>query len=120
MDSILNSTKKTLGIAPDYSPFDPDIIMHINAALSIVAQLGVGPAEGLTIEDETDLWTGLAVGDNELPLVKNYVYLRCRLGFDPPQTSFAIEAIERQLTMLEFRLNVEREEEQWVDPEPAA
>ena len=40
-ESILVSIKKLLGIAEDYNYFDQDIIMHINAALMILTQLGV-------------------------------------------------------------------------------
>ena len=29
-DSILDLVKKDLGIGPDYTHFDPEIIMHIN------------------------------------------------------------------------------------------
>lgn len=119
MDSILNSTKKTLGIQADYLAFDPDIIMFINSTLSTVAQLGVGPSTGFVIEDENDNWSDISgLGDGELQHLKNFVYMKVRLGFDPPQNSFTIEAIERQARELEFRLNVSREEDQWTDPEP--
>jgi hypothetical protein len=116
MDSILNSTKKTMGIQPDYSAFDPDILMHINSALAVVVQLGVGAPT--VIEDETATWDSLGVTTEDLSMVKNLVYLKTRLGFDPPQTSFSIEAIERQIRELEFRLNVNREEDQWTEPTP--
>ena len=45
IDSILNSVKKQLGIAPDYEPFDPDIIIHINTVFSILHQLGAGQSQ---------------------------------------------------------------------------
>ena len=45
MDSILTSVKKMLGIAEEYDHFDADLIMHINSVLTILGQLGVGPAE---------------------------------------------------------------------------
>lgn len=115
MDSILNATKKTLGVSPEYTAFDPDIEMHINAALSAVNQLGVGTLT--TITDESTDWSAIGATAQELPLVKTYVYLKTRLGFDPPATSFAIESIQRQITELEFRLSVYREEDQWTDPE---
>ena len=54
--SILNSTKKILGIAADYTVFDHDIITHINSAFSTLTQLGVGPAAGFMIEDESTEW----------------------------------------------------------------
>lgn len=114
MDSILNSTKKTMGIQPDYSAFDPDILMHINSALAVLLQLGVGVQT--VIEDETASWDVLGVDPDDLSMVKNLVYLKTRLGFDPPHTSFSIEAIERQIRELEFRLNVNREEDQWTEP----
>lgn len=45
-DSILTSIKKLLGIDENYKHFDPDLVMHINSVLSILMQIGVGPAEG--------------------------------------------------------------------------
>ena len=51
MDSILTSIKKLLGIAEEYEHFDPDIVMYINSAFSVLTQLGVGPEEGFRIED---------------------------------------------------------------------
>ena len=41
-----------------------------------------------------------------------------RLLFDPPQQTFLIEAIKDQLTELEWRLNVNREAVEYVDPLP--
>jgi hypothetical protein len=45
MDSILTSIKLLLGIAEEYTAFDPQIIMHINSVFTILNQLGVGPDE---------------------------------------------------------------------------
>jgi hypothetical protein len=39
--------------------------------------------------------------------------------FDPPQTSYLIDAMREQIRELEFRMNVYREETAWVDPDPA-
>ena len=57
MESILTSIKKLLGITEEYDQFDPDIIMHINSVFMVLTQLGVGPAEGFSIEDDTAVWT---------------------------------------------------------------
>jgi len=118
--SILKSTKKILGIAEDYTVFDLDIITHINSAFSTLTQLGVGPAEGFIIEDDTALWTDFIDVDVDFQWnsVKSYVFLRVRMLFDPPQTSYLISASERQIQELEWRLNVHREETDWVDPSP--
>jgi hypothetical protein len=118
--SILLSTKKILGIAPDYTVFDLDILTHINSAFSTLTQLGVGPVTGFMIEDADTEWEEFfgTVPDNQLNSVKTYVYLRVRQIFDPPTTSFAIQAFNDQIKELEWRLNVRREETQWVDPNP--
>jgi hypothetical protein len=116
--SILTSTKNVLGIAEDYTVFDLDIITHINTAFSTLTQLGVGPVNGFMIEDETAVWDDFIAGDDQYNSVKTYVYLRVRMLFDPPQTSYLIAATERQIEQLEWRLNVHREETGWTDPDP--
>jgi hypothetical protein len=119
--SILTSTKKILGIAEDYTVFDLDIITHINTAFSTLTQLGVGPADGFMIEDATALWTDFDPVDDHLNFnsVRSYVFLKVRQLFDPPTTSYLISAQERQIEELEWRMNVYREETEWVDPDPA-
>jgi hypothetical protein len=113
-ESILKSTKKILGLADDYTPFDLDVITHINAAFSILDQLGVGPAGGFMIEDETTVWADYTAPPNQLHLIKTYVFLKVRLLFDPPTTSFLIEATNNQIKEYEWRLNIFREWE--LDP----
>lgn len=116
--SILKSVKKVLGIASDYTVYDEDILMHINTAFSTLTQLGVGPSTGFEIQDDTAEWVNYVGADMELNTVKTYVYLRVRQLFDPPTTSFAIGAMEKQIEQLEWRLNQHREETQWTDPDP--
>lgn len=118
--SILTSTKKILGIAEDYTVFDLDILTHINTAFSTLTQLGVGPPDGFMIEDATAVWTDFDPVDDHLNFnsVKSYVFLKVKMLFDPPTTSYLISASEKQIEELEWRLNVHREETEWVDPEP--
>jgi hypothetical protein len=113
-ESILKSTKKILGLDADYTPFDLDVITHINAAFSILNQLGVGPVEGFMIEDDTSVWGDFVVPLNQSNLVKTYVYLKTRILFDPPATSYLIEATNQQIKEYEWRLNIFREWE--LDP----
>lgn len=115
--SILLSTKKILGIAPDYTVFDLDIITHINTAFSTLTQLGLGPAAGFMIEDDDTTWDDFIGDDLQLNSVKTYVFLRVRMLFDPPQTSYLITAMNEQIKELEWRLNAHREETGYVDPE---
>ena len=110
-DSILTSTKKILGIDEDYEAFDVDVVTHINGVFSTLNQLGIGPEEGFMIDDKSDLWSDF-LGDNlRLNNVKTYMYLRVRMLFDPPTTSYLIEALNTQVKELEWRINVNREEE---------
>lgn len=117
-NSILTSTKKVLGIDANYTAFDLDIVMHINSALSTLNQLGIGQDAGFMIEDADAEWADFLGSDLRLNPVKTYVYLRVRLLFDPPATSFHLAAMEKQIQELEWRLNVHREGLSWVDPDP--
>ena len=105
-NSILDTTKKALGISPEYDVFDVDIIMHINSVFSTLQQLGLGPKDGFSIEDNTKLWSEFIGDTKNIEAVRSYMYLRVRLLFDPPATSFAITAFEKQAQELEWRLNV--------------
>lgn len=118
-ESILNTTKKILGVAEDYTVFDLDIITHINTVFSTLTQLGVGPTAGFMIEDAEAVWADFFSDDLQYNSVKSYLFLRVRLLFDPPTTSFAINAFENQIKELEWRLNSHREETGWTNPEPS-
>jgi hypothetical protein len=109
-DSILISTKKILGIDEAYTAFDVDIITHINSVFSTLTQLGIGSIDGFMIADDTALWDDFLKGDLNLNPVKSYMYLRVRLLFDPPTSSYLITSFKEQLQELEWRLNVYREE----------
>lgn len=108
-DSILNSVKKVLGVDPEYKDFDIDIIMHINSVFMVLHQLGVGPEEGYAIKDTSDKWSDF-IGDNKLlNAVQSLIFIRVRLLFDRPETSYGIQALERQAKEFEWRLNVQSE-----------
>ena len=111
---ILTSTKKILGLGSDYTPFDQDILTHINSAFAVLYQLGVGPSAAFSIEDETATWDEFSIPTEQLSLVKSYIYLKVRMMFDPPSTSFHIEAMNRQITEQEWRLSTFREEAEWT------
>ena len=116
-DSILDSTKKVLNLDADYTSFDQDIIMHINAAFSTLNQLGVGPQSGFMIEDNEAVWFDFLAGDLRLNNVKTYVYLRVRMLFDPPTIGYLVDAMQKQIDELEWRINVQRESIAWTDPD---
>lgn len=109
MESILNSIKKFIGIDAEYTHFDPDIIMHINSVFMDLNQLGIGPADGFYIEDDTTEWTEYIPDPTKFQAVKSYMELRVKLLFDPPSSSAVIDSMERQIDKYEWRLNVAAE-----------
>lgn len=109
-NSILNTIKKMLGLSEDYVAFDADIIVHINSALMSVQQLGIGPTAGMAISDSSATW-GSLLGDREnLEAVKSFIYIKVRLVFDPPSSSFVLQALKEDANELEWRLREQAED----------
>lgn len=107
MESILASVKKQIGIAPEQTDFDPDIIMHINSVLtSNVRQLGVGPEEGFVITGDFETWKDFLSDNIILESVKTYVGIKVKLIFDPPLSQAHITALETQAKELEWRISI--------------
>ena len=107
-ESILTSIKKLLGIVEDYTQFDTDIIIHINSAISILTQLGVGSSDGFSITDKRATWRDF-VGDSSISILsmsKTFIYMKVRLIFDPPQSSAAIESLKQLIDEMSFRITV--------------
>ena len=110
MESILTSIKKLLLIDEEYTQFDPDIIIHINRVFATLRQLGVGPSKGFYIEDDTAEWTDFIPDPVKVQAVKQYVYLKVKLVFDPGSLGSAtLAAHEREIKELEWRLNLDAE-----------
>lgn len=109
-NSILDSTKKALGLSYDYNVFDTDIIMHINSTFSTLNQLGVGPTEQFVIEDNQETWEDFIGDRKNIQSVKSYMWAKVKLAFDPPTTSFAIDSLTKICQEFEWRLNVQEEE----------
>lgn len=104
MDSILTSVKEMLGIAEEYTHFDMVLVRHINSVFMILTQMGVGPPEGFTISDADAVWSDFVSEEENLEAVKTYVYHRVQLVFDPPASSTIVEATNRIINELEWRL----------------
>jgi hypothetical protein len=105
-DSILDTTKKLLGFESDYTAFDLDIITHINAVFSTLRSIGVGPANGFMINDKEAVWadfTGLEMMND----VKSYMFMKVRMMFDPPTTSFHLDSLKKMAEEIEWRLHVQ-------------
>lgn len=109
-ESIFNSIKSLLGPDASYDVFDQDILIHINTALSVLTQLGVGPVEGLIVSGPEQTWREFIGDDKTLQMVKTYIYMKVKMAFDPPANSSVLSAYQEVCKEYEWRLNVE------VDP----
>ena len=105
-DSILMTIRKLVCGNPYADHFDTDLLVHINACFSILNQLGVGPENGFVVTDETQSWSSYIADNYILNMVKTYVTLKVKKIFDPPLTSSVLEAMNKEISQLEWRLNV--------------
>ena len=107
-DSILLSIKKLLGMDPiEFTQYDTDLIIHINTIIEFLNQLGIDIPEGFKINDENALWSDYlnkpeynGIKDS----IKNYIYLRVRLVFDPSTNSSLLNSINDTIKELEWRI----------------
>jgi len=120
MESILTSIKKLLGIAEEYTHFDADLIIHINSVLSILTQIGVGPAEGFSIKDKSSVWEDFVPENSKWELIKSYTYMKVKLLFDPPLSSAVIESTNRIISELEWRIQVAADPVKTIEEEENA
>lgn len=104
-DSILTSIKQMLGISEDEEAFDPEIIAYINAVLSDLNQIGVGPSDGFQIQDDRETWKDFIQDNPKLSQVKPYIYMKVKLIFDPPTSSSLVEVINSSIREIEWRLS---------------
>lgn len=103
---ILASIKKGLGLAPEYDPFDEEILIAINRNVSTLRQLGLRPT-GFTEVDAETRWDAIIPADilNELGTIKSYILQKTRLAFDNGQMGpHHINAIKEQISEDEWRI----------------
>lgn len=107
-DSILLSIKKLLGMDPiEFTQYDTDLIIHINTIIEFLNQLGVDIPEGFKINDENALWSDYLNKPEYNDIkdsIKNYIYLRVRLVFDPSTNSSLLNSINDTIKELEWRI----------------
>ena len=108
-DSILITIKKMLGLQAGYTPFDSEILVFINSALMVLQQLGVGPTNGFTVYSDEEIWSDFIPTNTMMESVKTYVYLSVKIIFDPPGSSFVLDAMKSLKDELEWRLKEQAE-----------
>lgn len=103
--SILNDVKSFIGFESDYTPFDKVLIMHINAALGVLYQLGVGDSTA-RITDASNTWSEVIGSSTDLEMAKEYVCLKTQLLFDAPSASSMVSVLQDAIKEMEFRVGV--------------
>lgn len=107
---ILDDIKKLLGLDKDYDVFDLDTILGINTVFANLQQLGVGQDEAFQLLDNTEKWSEFYAHlgmETNFAQVKSLIFMRVKLMFDPPTSSFALDSYNKQIAELEWRLNVQ-------------
>lgn len=105
-DSILKHVREILVGDKEDIGFDSDLILYINMALNTLSQIGLKYKNGFIITGEDEKWGDLTGNDKLLELVKSYVVIKVRTLFDPPTSSFVLDALTKQVTELEYRINI--------------
>lgn len=104
-ESILTSVKKVIGATEEYELFDDNIILHINSELATLTELGVGDEENpFVVESKNDVWGSVTTDKVLLGLVPEFIAIRVRLSFDPPQSSYVAETLKAKASELEWRI----------------
>ena len=103
-ESILKTIKQLIGCPDDFEQFDLDLIVHINSAFATLTHLGVGPKEGYRITGADNVWSEFEDDVQKLSLIKDYVYIKTRLLFDPPTSGSLMDSLKEQLKEMEWRL----------------
>jgi len=105
-DSILSSIKQMLGLTDDVTAFDNEIIAHINSTFMGLNQIGVGSDIGFSIHGYEETWRDFIDDQRYIDPVREFIYLKTRLIFDPPASSTVSDAYNQRIAETEWRLNV--------------
>ena len=109
LDSVLNTIKKLLGIDADDDSFDSDICIGINSAILTLSQLGLEGKEGFIVTSDEQEWSDYLNDNKLLPMVQQYIHLKTRMSFDPPQSSIVGESLKQIIAELEWRIRLASE-----------
>ena len=103
-DSILQSTKKKIGPSADYDAFDHDILVSINSTFATLFDVcGFGGEAPVRINGPEETWSSI-IEDPRLEWIKDYVFMKVKIAFDPPSNSALLENYKSQIAELEWRI----------------
>ena len=111
-ETVLSTVKQVLGLTPEQTEFDAELITHINSALFDLNFIGVGEWRvDFGIASPATTWGDVLAKD--IPAAaKQYVALKVKKAFDPPTSTMVNESLNNLIQTLEWRLEatVDREE----------
>lgn len=110
--SILKSILMRLGAhtgSYGEESYAEDVMQAINTHIVGLTQAGIGPQTGYRITSEKDLWADLLGDSTALEGAKDYIFIKCKLIFDPP-TAAAITSWEELAKEALTRCNYTAEE----------
>jgi hypothetical protein len=108
-ESILINIREMCDVGKDVDSFDGQLIPLINTFLFRSAQFGVGK-RGFRITGPNETWDDFIETDAEyFVALKNYIAIRVRLIFDPPDSSALLTALKEEARELEWCLYDEAE-----------
>lgn len=112
---IVETIKLMLGIETDYTPFDTEIMAYINGVCGTLYQLGV-TEEPFLLTSVEQTWEDM-LGDNLdiLGFVYNYIYMKVKLLFDPPGSSYAVQAFKEGADEYEWRIRVAMDRKKTIE-----
>lgn len=108
-DSILRTIKLMLGLTDEITSFDEELKVHINSLFTILNQLDCISDDGFRITGYDETWGQLTDQVTIAEMIKEFMYLKVRMVFDPPGSSVVSDAFNQRIAELEWRMNVQAE-----------
>lgn len=105
---IIEDIRGAAGLDTKDDSFDIELLMHINALILSLVQIGVGKPIYVTAETK---WEDYMDNDAEgevndfFPLAMTYIFIRTKLVFDPPSATTK-ESMEKSAKEFFWRLGV--------------
>lgn len=99
--TILEETKRYLNIENEDTDFDLELTDAIENSLASATQLTEDPS---LPQSASDNYPTTILGR----MIRQYVNYSVKLAFDPPATSFVVEAVKQLRSEIEWRLTIQR------------
>lgn len=93
-----------VNVAVENKSFDLRIITYINGAFATLQDMGVGPKVPFRIHDSGAVWSEWSEDPFVVEVSKEYVSLRTQKLFDPPSSSYVLDALDEQINESGWRL----------------